>query len=57
MKATMSNIGKQESQNDYMHIHKKKNIRAYLQLDTNFLAVTRKNASGCLQQTSNRTVQ
>jgi hypothetical protein len=58
MKSTMSNIGKQESQNDYMHTHRrKKSIRAKPQLDTNFLAVTRKNASNCLQQTSNRIVQ
>jgi hypothetical protein len=42
MKATMSNIGKQESQNDYMHTHRRKNIKTYPQLDTNFLAVTRK---------------
>jgi hypothetical protein len=34
-----------------------KNIRAYSQLDTNFHAVTKKNTSGCLQQTSNRIVQ
>jgi hypothetical protein len=39
----MSNIGKQESQNDYMHTHRRrKNIRAYPQLDTNFRAVTKK---------------
>jgi hypothetical protein len=37
MKATMSNIGKQESQNDYMHTHRRKNIRAYLNLTPIFL--------------------
>jgi hypothetical protein len=51
MKATMSNIGKQESQNDTEEKH-----QSIPQLDTNFLAVNRKNASGCLQ-ISNRIVQ
>jgi hypothetical protein len=58
MKAAMSNIGKQESQNDYMHTHRRKKTSEHtLSLTPIFLQSLEKNACGCLQQTSNRIVQ